>query len=214
MKKVSSDVPTIEEIQSLYKKGDIEQLRVLNERLAKRSNQRMTSLKKAGLDTTAAITRAKRDIENIGVSSGRFSRSKKLSAEDLYTQVKSEANFLRWQTSTVSGEIKRREKIWESLTTQRIDEETGDIKNPAIDLSGVEDIDAFKKNFLKFLDDGAWEELKKHIYTKNILNEAGEAIAAGASVEELSEAMKNYVNGNTEDDLLTIWDNWTSVKNN
>ena len=212
MKKVKSDVPTIEEIQSLYKKGDIEQLRALNERLAKRSNQRMTSLKKAGLDTTAAMTRAKRDIENIGISSGRFSRSKKLSAEDLYTQVKSEANFLRWQTSTVSGEIKRREKIWESLTTQRIDEETGEIKNPAIDLSGVEDIDAFKKNFLKFLDDGAWEELKKHIYTKNILNEAGEAIAAGASVEELSEAMSNYVNGNTEDDLLTIWDNWTSVK--
>lgn len=212
MKKVSSDVPTIEEIQSLYKKGDIEQLRDLNERLAKRSNQRMTSLKKAGLDTTAAMTRAQRDIENIGISSGRFSRSKKMSAEDLYQQVKSEANFLRWQTSTVSGEIKRREKIWESLTTQRIDEETGDIKNPAIDLSGVEDIDAFKKNFLKFLDDGAWEELKKHIYTKNILNEAGEAIAAGASVEELSEAMKNYVNGNTEDDLLTIWDNWTSVK--
>lgn len=212
MKKVSSDVPTIEEIQSLYKKGDIEQLRDLNERLAKRSNQRMTSLKKAGLDTTAAMTRAQRDIENIGISLGRFSRSKKMSAEDLYQQVKSEANFLRWQTSTVSGEIKRREKIWESLTTQRIDEETGDIKNPAIDLSGVEDIDAFKKNFLKFLDDGAWEELKKHIYTKNILNEAGEAIAAGASVEELSEAMKNYVNGNTEDDLLTIWDNWTSVK--
>lgn len=214
MKKVKSDVPTIEEIQSLYKKGDIEQLRALNERLAKRSNQRMTSLKKAGLDTTAAMTRAQRDIENIGISSGRFSRSKKMSAEDLYQQVKSEANFLRWQTSTVSGEIKRREKIWESLTTQRIDEETGDIKNPAIDLSGVEDIDAFKKNFLKFLDDGAWEELKKHIYTKNILNEAGEAIAAGASVEELSKAMENYVNGNTEDDLLTIWDNWTSVKNN
>ncbi|MBO7734177.1 MAG: hypothetical protein J6S67_16555 [Methanobrevibacter sp.] len=212
MKKVKSDVPTIEEIQSLYKKGDIEQLRALNERLAKRSNQRMTSLKKAGLDTTAAMTRAQRDIENIGISSGRFSRSKKMSAEDLYQQVKSEANFLRWQTSTVSGEIKRREKIWESLTSQRIDEETGDIKNPAIDLSGVEDIDAFKKNFLKFLDDGAWEELKKHIYTKNILNEAGEAIAAGASVEELSKAMENYINGNTEDDLLTIWDNWTSVK--
>lgn len=212
MKKVKSDVPTIEEIQSIYKKGDIEQLRALNERLAKRSNQRMTSLKKSGLDTTAAMTRAQRDIKNLGISSGKFSRSKKMSAEDLYNQVKSEANFLRWQTSTVSGEIKRREKIWESLTTQRIDEETGDIKNPAIDLSGVEDIDAFKKNFLKFLDDGAWEELKKHIYTKNILNEAGEAIAAGASVEELSEAMKNYVNGNTEDDLLTIWDNWTSVK--
>lgn len=212
MKKVSSEVPTIEQIQSLYNKGDIEGLRALNEKLAKRSNQRMISLKKAGLDTTAAMTRAQRDIENIGISSGRFSRSKKLSAEDLYKQVKSETNFLRWQTSTVSGEIKRREKIWESLTSQRIDEQTGDIKNPAIDLSGVEDIDAFKKNFLKFLDDGAWEELKKHIYTKNILNEAGEAIAAGASVEELSEAMKNYVNGNTEDDLLTIWDNWTSVK--
>ena len=92
-----------------------------------------------------------------------------------------------------------------------IDEETGDIKDPVIDLSGVEDIDAFKKNFLKFLDDGAWEELKKHIYTKNILNEAGEAISAGADINDLADAIRDYNNNETEDDLLTIWDNWTSV---
>ena len=76
------------------------------------------------------------------------------------------------------------------------------------------DIDVFKKKFLEFLDTGAWEELKKHIYSKNILNEAGEAISAGASVEELTQAVKDYVNKDTEDDLLTIWDNWTKVATN
>lgn len=118
---------------------------------------------------------------------------------------------MRWQTSTVSGEMKRREEIWEGLISQKIDEKTGDIKEPVIDLSGVTDIDAFKKKFLEFLDTNAWEEIKKHLYTKNILNEAGEAISAGASVEDLTEAMNSYMNGETDEDLFTIWDSWTSV---
>lgn len=206
------NVPSIEEIQNLYRKGDIEALRGLNETLAKRSNQRLTTLEKAGLDTTAAYKRVTDKLSDFDFAKNdRFSRSRKLSLDQLYDQVRSESNFLRWQTSTVSGEMKRREEIWEGLVSQKIDEKTGDIKEPVIDLSGVTDIDAFKKKFLEFLDTNAWEEIKKHLYTKNILNEAGEAISAGASVEDLTEAMNSYMNGETDEDLFTIWDSWTSV---
>lgn len=213
MKRVKSDVPTIEEINALYQANDEEGLRALNERLAKRSNQRMTTLKKAGLDETAAISRAKKDIKDLDITTGKYSRSKKLDIESVYKQVKSEANFLRWQTSTVSGELQRRERIWDSLTSQRIDEK-GNITEPVISLLGVDDVEAYKKSFLKFLDSNAWEELKKHLYTsKNILlDKAGEAISSGANLQDLKDAIQKYKEGDKDLDWITIWDNWTSVK--
>lgn len=213
MKRVKSDVPTIEEINALYQANDEEGLRALNERLAKRSNQRMTTLKKAGLDETAAISRAKKDIKDLDITTGKYSRSKKLDLESVYKQVKSEANFLRWQTSTVSGELQRRERIWDSLTSQRIDEK-GNITEPVISLLGVDDVEAYKKSFLKFLDSNAWEELKKHLYTsKNILlDKAGEAISSGANLQDLKDAIQKYKEGDKDLDWITIWDNWTSVK--
>lgn len=221
------EVPTTEYLKQLYEAGDIEALRLQNEVLAKRANTRLSALEKAGLDTTAAYKRATKSIQDLDVSkSDRFSRSKKLDIDDLYNQVKNESNFLRWQTSTPAGEIKRREQIWESLTTQRIDSETGEIKQPIISLDVVtsnlpegatgEEIDKalenYKKNFLEFLDTNAWEDFKKRIYTHHILNEASEAVAAGASIEDLNEAYKAYKNGQTDKDLFTVWDEWTSVK--
>ena len=215
MRRNRAQIPTIERINSLYEAGDYQELQKINETLAKRSNERMRQLEKADLDTTAAYKRAQDFISDSDFAvNKRFSRSKKMDIDSLYDQIKSESNFLRWQTSTVAGEQKRREEIFKSLTEQHIDEETGDIVNPAIDLPTNMDIDVFKKKFLEFLDTGAWEELKKHIYSKNILNEAGEAISAGASVEELTQAVKDYVNKDTEDDLLTIWDNWNKVATN
>lgn len=213
MKRQKAKVPSIEEIRSYYEKGDIKALRRTNEILAKRANQRLSVLEKVGLDSTQAYKRVTAKLSDFDFAKNdRFSRSKKLSIDDLYDQVKAESNFLRWQTSTPAGEMKRREEIWKSLTTQKIDEVTGDIKEPTISLAGVDDIDAFKKKFLDFLDTNAWEELKKHLYTTHILNDAGEAVAAGASIEELSEAMKSYMDGDSEEDLFTIWENWTSVK--
>ena len=220
------EVPTTEYLRQLYEAGDIEALRLQNEVLAKRANTRLSALEKAGLDTTAAYKRAIKSVQNLDVSkSDRFSRSKKLDIDDLYSQVKDEANFLRWQTSTVSGEVKRRKQIWESLTTQHIDSETGEIKQPTISLDVItsnlpegatgSEIDAaieqYKNNFLEFLDSNAWEDFKKHMYSKHILNDAGEAIAAGASIEDLNEAFRTYKEGKTDDDLFTIWDDWTSV---
>lgn len=210
-KKYTAPVPTIEYLRSLYEKGDIEALRSENEKLAKRANTRLRELEKRGFDTTAAYKRAIDFTSDEGkTDSKRFSRSKKIDIDDLYKQVKQESNFLRWQTSTPAGELERRRRVWEGLTMQRINEQ-GDIIDPVIDLSQVGDINAFKKKFLEFLDENAWDEIKKHIYSKNILNEAGEAISAGADIQDLADVIKDYNNNETEDDLLTIWDNWTSV---
>lgn len=217
------EVPTTEYLRQLYEAGDIEGLRLQNEILAKRANTRLSALEKAGLDTTAAYKRATKSIKDLDIAkTDRFSRSKKLDLDELYDQVKSESNFLRWQTSTPAGEVKRREAIWESLTSQTIDPETGDIKQPYIDLSDVyknlpegADIDAaltdYKKNFLDFLDSNAWKDIKKRLYSSHILNDAGEAVAAGASVEDLNEAYRSYKEGETDKDLFTIWSEWTSV---
>lgn len=207
-------VPTIEQIRELYDAGDFKALQSINETLAKRSNERLRQLEKYDYET-AAYKRAQNFIkESDFAKNKRFSRSKKMDIDSLYDQLKQESNFLRWQTSTIAGENKRREEIFKSLTEQRIDEATGDIINPAIDLPTNMDTDVFKKKFLDFLDTNAWDELKKHIYSSNILNEAGEAISAGASIEDLKKAMTDYINNDTEDDLLTIWDNWTRVATN
>lgn len=213
MRNTRKAVPTTEYLKSLYEAGNIEELQRQNEIMAKRANTRMRELEKAGLDSTAALKRAKHYLGDTDyTSANRFSRSKKLSLDDLYEQTVQEGKFLRAQTSTAAGELKRREEIWSSLTSQRIDEATGDIKEPVISLAGIDDVDAYKEKFLDFLDSGAWEEFKKHLYTKHILNDAGEAVAAGASVEDLNEAFQAFKDGTSEDDLITIWNNWVSVK--
>lgn len=208
-----AEVPSIEYFRSLYEKGDLDQLLKENEIYAKRANWRLSDLEKQGYDTTAAYKMAQKKINDFEfIKKGkRFSRSKKLSLDDVYDQIKAETNFLRWQTSTPAGERKRRERVFEGLTSQRIDAETGEILDPVLSPPEGMDMDDFKNKFLEFLDDDAWSEIKKHIYHKEILNEAGEAISAGADIEELQAAMDDYINKETDKDLLTIWDEWTKA---
>lgn len=208
-------LPTAQYIESLYESGNLAALTDINEKLAKRANTSLSQLEKSGMKT-AAYNRATYYLstDNEFSSGRRFSRSKKMDIDDLYKQVKEESKFLRSKTSSVSGELSRRDKIFKALTTERtvIDEETGEkkIKGPVVNIPDNMDIDIFKDKFLKFLDDDAWKEIKKNLYTKNILNEAGEAIAAGASLEELTEALDNYMYKD-EGDLDSIWENWISV---
>lgn len=198
-------VPTTEEIKALYESGDVEALRDINETLAKRANQRMVELEKNGFDTTAAYKRASKWIEEESDSSkgNRFSRSKKLDIDDLKDQILAESKFLRWQTSTRIGEIQRRETVFESLASGQ---------SPVLNIPKGETRDSFKNKFLQFLSEDVWTDIKKHLYHKDILNEAGEAIAAGASVSELVEAFNKYQSGESSEDRFSIWNNWISVK--
>ena len=196
------DVPSMEYISNLYESGNLQELRSINETLAKRANWRLSDLENKGLDSSAAYTRATYYLSEVSdYSSGdRFSRSKQMDIDSLYEQIKQESNFLRWQTSTAAGERKRRERVFNTLEEKNL-----------IEIPENMDKDAFKDKFLRFLSDDAWTEIKKHLYHKDILNEAGEAIAAGASVQELSRAMTDYMTGETSEDILTIWDNWKSA---
>jgi hypothetical protein len=196
------DVPSMEYITNLYESGNLQELRSINETLAKRANWRLSDLENKGLDSSAAYTRATYYLSEVSdYSSGdRFSRSKQMDIDSLYEQIKQESNFLRWQTSTAAGERERRERVFNTLEEKNL-----------IEIPENMDKDAFKDKFLRFLSDDAWTEIKKHLYHKDILNEAGEAIAAGASVQELSQAMTDYMTGETSEDILTIWDNWKSA---
>lgn len=200
-------IPTIQEINSLYQKGDIEALRDLNEILAKRANQRIREFEKRNMET-AAYQRAKgyiQEYKELG-NGETFSRRKKLDIDELYQNVKEESKFLRSQTSTVSGEMKRREKIFNTLTKKD--------KNGRSIIPMPEDMDKdqYKKKFLDFLDTDVWNEIKKSLYadTNITMDEAGEAIAQGASVDDLVSAYNDYLSGETETDIFTIWDDWRS----
>lgn len=199
-------IPTVQEINNLYNSGDIEALRQINETLAKRANQRLSEMDKRGMET-AAYTRAKGFIEEFKeLGNGRnFSRRKTLDIDDLVMNIKEESNFLRSQTSTVSGEMKRREKIFNALTKK---DKNG---RSIIPMPEPEERDTYKKKFLEFLDSDVWSELKKSLYadTNLTMEEAGEAIKNGASVEDLEQAYTDYLEGE-ETDIFTIWDEWKS----
>lgn len=207
-------LPTLQQIEALADSGDIEQLRSINERLAKTANQRLRQLEKSGFEGTVAYKIAKDYLwqESDFACGGVFSRSKKLTEEQLTEQIEHELIFLRSKTSTVSGERARRDKIFESLTK-------GD--NPVIDISKIEiDIPSqyqddsfqyFKDKFLEFLDEDVWKDVKKYLYAGNndLLQEAGEAMARGADINDLVNMYKDFLQGETS--IYEVWEKWTTV---
>ena len=211
-------LPTMQQIESLYNAGDIEELRKINERLAKVANQRMAQLYKSGIKQSAALERAKYYTQQVldVPTGGVFSRSKKLDVETLKEQLQEELIFLRSRTSLVTGERQRRaEKAFRSLTEGKNGK--GPYMEIPKDISVPEDYegsssDYFRDKFLSFLDQNAWKDIKKYLYTtdNNLLTEAGEAIARGARIEDLSNAYRGYLRG--EMDIHTMWNTWKSVK--
>lgn len=209
------ELPTQQEIDALYRSGNVEQLRIINERLAKTANQRRAQLYKSGIKRSDALERMEYFTQQEAeyTSGGVFSRSKKLNAEQLHEQISEELIFLRSKSSTVTGERqKRAEKSFQTLTSGKNPylEIPEDIQAPA-DWQGTKN-EYFKEQFLRFLDQDAWKDIKKFLYTDNtnILAEAGEAISRGASIKDLQQAYRHYLRN--EVDIFTMWDNWVSIK--
>lgn len=200
------NIPTTQYINKLAEKaaaGDpaaISELGDLNNRIAKRANQRMRDIEAKGLEGTAAYNRAKYFVQNQDFGTGEyFSQSRKLDADDAALNLINATQYLRSQTSTAAGEMRRRADIVDRL------EEGGWIEIPE------EDPTTFKRKFLDFLDSNAWDDIKKHMYATNsgLLQDAGEAIQNGAKLGDLMRAFKDYQKG-ADTDLFEIWDNWTS----
>ena len=212
------ELPSQQKIDRLVAKGDIAELIKINERLAKTANQRMAQLYKSGVRSSTALERAKFYTQQVSdiQTGGVFSRSKKLSIDTYAQQIKEELIFLRSESSTVSGEKQlRAEKSFYTLTHgknggQPYMELPTDIEIPDT-WTGTRD-EYFKEKFLSFLESDVWKDVYKYLYTtenNNILSKAGEAIARGASLEDLKNAYKQYLKN--EVDIYTMWDSWVSV---
>ena len=216
-KRKTIDLPTQQEIDRIVKRGDIAQLIKINERLAKTANQRMAQLVKSGIKHSTALERAKYYTEQVSEvqTGGVFSRSKKLSLETYAEQIGEELTFLRSSASTVSGEKEIRAlKSFQTLTRGKDGEKPyldipSDIEVPS-SWEGTRE-EYFQEKFISFLEQDAWKDIKKFLYTDNtnILAQAGEAIARGANLEDLKEAYKAYLRN--EIDIFTMWDDWVSV---
>ena len=216
-------LPTTQKIDSLYQKGNIEELRAINERLAKTANQRMAQLFKSNIKHNTALERAQYYLyqQSEVATGGVFSRSKKLNAEQLLDQITQELIFLRSPSSTVTGEKEiRAKKSFRTLTEGKRDEKGNIISSPYLEIP--EDIkvptswkgtkqEYFQEKFLQFLDQDAWKDIKKYLYATdtNLLADAGEAIARGASLADLRKAYKDYLQGET--DIYSMWEDWISI---
>lgn len=222
MARKSKKLPTYQEIERLYKKGNVEELRKINERLAKTANQRMAQLWKSGIKSSEALAQAKYYIYQVSEvqTGGVFSRSKKLTPEQLQEQLREELKFLRSESSTVSGEKRiRAEKSFNTLIKGRVSESGNLIKldipeeiQAPEDWQGTRE-EYFREEFFKFLEQDVWKDIRKYIYTMenvDVLQAAGEAIARGASIKDLNAAYKKYLQGRV--DIFTVWNNWTSIK--
>ena len=199
-------IPTTQELEQIYNRamsGDAsaeKELGDLNNRIAKRANERMRDIERKGLEGTAAYNRAKYFIQEQDFGSGEyFSQSRKLDVDDMMLNIQNASTYLRSQTSTAAGEMKRRSDIIDKLSDR------GYIDLP--DDPG--DVEGFKKKFLDFLDSNAWADIKKHMYAtgSGMLGEAAEAIQNGANVNDLLRSFKDYEKG-AKTDLFEIWDNW------
>lgn len=223
MARKTINLPTTQKLEKLYKQGNIEELRAINEKLAKTANQRMVQLYKSGFETSA-LKAAKYYLEQESpiATGGVFSRSKKIEAEDLLEQLKKEIIFLRSEGSTVSAtKESRREKIFETLTMGKLGED-GKRAQPVLDIptdiqvpkqwKGKEH-EYFKKKFLDFLATDAWKDVKKFLYTtgdNSLLQEAGEKISRGAKVSDLKNAYVAYLRG--EVSIYEMWKSWQPAK--
>ena len=201
-------IPTTQEIEDLAaaaasgNQSAIKELGTLNNRLAKRANERMRDIERKGLEGTQAYNRAKYFIQEQDFGNGKyFSQSKKLDVDDLLLNIENASTYLRSQTSTAAGEMSRRQNIIDKLADR------GYIDLP----DDPEKIESFKDKFLEFLDSNAWDDIKKHMYAtgSGMLGDAAEAIQNGANVNDLLRAFKDYQKG-AETDLFEIWDYWQS----
>lgn len=206
MKKGS--IPTSQEVDRLYQRatsGDaaaLQELGDLNNKLAKRANERMRDIERQGLEGTAAYNRAKYYIQDQDFGKGEyFSQSRKLDPDDLLINIDNVSEYLRAETSTSAGERRRRQKISDSLENKGF-----------FDDVAPEDVNDTKKQLLDFFDSDAWEDIRKHNKggTNEMVAEAVEAIENGALLGDLKRAFKDFQRG-ADTDYIEIWENWTSA---
>lgn len=170
-------IPTQQQLRNLeYRagRGDAAaeaELRTLARTIAKRANQRMVELEKAGYET-AALNRAQYWLNEIRGRNRYRENVKTLDMDTLMDELEKSTQFLRWQTSTVAGENLRRKHILEALAGKGIHPEN-------------------EKLFLDFLDSEIWTEFKKFKGT-DLQVEAAELLETQEDYDNLKKLYNDY----------------------
>lgn len=173
-------------------------------REVKRANERARNLDKHGLDT-GALKQYRRNLD------GNFlSQSKNLDIDTMVSNLKRAEKFLKSQTSTVSGEMKRRHENYLTLTKPKRDKRgriiaQSFVKPPPAGMSKLKQEQALNR----FLSNKHFEELKKTLGT-NVIKEAADAINQGIPVIRLSRLYNEYVSSNEKTDIRAIWSAFTT----
>ena len=189
-----SEVISIRELRDLENLADAgsedaaRELRELSRIYSKRASERMRSLERSGINTSA-LQKAQYYLDDRGRT--RFGAGKRASLDDVVENLEQARKFLTWQTSTISGEKARLDKM---LRTMEGKKEIGQFTDPKN-----------RETFLNFLASDAFGDLKKYIGTN--LSEAQQAIEAGAKVEDL-ERIYNQYKAHEIKNPIQVWDMW------
>lgn len=194
-------IPTYQSMINLLDRaeaGDENALReaqFLSAKLAKRANVRLSDLEQRGFEASPAYLRV-RDIMSEENLSGRvrFSESKKLSAEQLETQLEELSVFLGAESSTGAGEALRRTGIDTMLETGIIE-----IKD--------ENKNKIKRGLQRFLESDEWNIYRKTVgYVKGTMQTVVNALERGAKLTDFRKMVREELQKERPSgDLVAKW---------
>lgn len=201
-----ADIPTTEYIEDLALEASknpdkLQELGKLAEKLGRRANQNLRELEKKGYESEAY----KQAQYKLGTDKPRYSQAKTGSPQSLAEAAIQSAQFLRFKTSTVGGVREKAKKGFKKLTgalRARI--------KPFQDQKKISD-KQIEKSLDKFLKSGAFQELKD-VYGSPVIEATAENIAQGGDIDELLNAYEDYISGDFDGGILSVWDGWNQLE--
>lgn len=183
---------------------DIEEVRKLRKKLAKKANARLANLEKHGYTKNAYRIATRYTEETIGKK--RFSEGmfKKAGIEYLRDEIEALREFLTSKSSTIKGnkEIEK-ERLEFFRGVRKVDKE-GKLTGLGLEISDSEE-------FFKFLNSAEYKALANKMISSSILMEFYDSVKESnedVKYEELLKALEEYRKGQVEsvDDLYEQFD--------
>lgn len=183
---------------------DIEEVRNLRKKLAKRANARLATLEKHGYTKNAYRIATRYTVETRGKK--RFSEGmlKKAGIEYLRDEIEALREFLTSKSSTIKGnkEIEK-ERLEFFRGVRKVDKE-GKLTGLGLVISGSEE-------FFKFLNSTEYKALANKMISSNVLMEFYDSVKESnddVKYEELLKALEEYRKGKVKsvDDLYEQFD--------
>lgn len=188
------DIEELEALATAAEGGNAlaeERLRDLNETYSRRASQRMRELENRDMNTKA-LQYAQHYLDQRDRT--RFGAGKGADIDEVIENLEQARKFLSWETSTVGGERARVEGMLDTLQSHGIIDEFESERE--------------KRSFLNFLESDAFKDYKKLIGS-GIIGEAQNAIASGATIDELNAAYADYKAGNVG--AIESWESWSRL---